>query len=83
VGDSPSSPTQDDIAVRNPNEALVALSETVQRAWAAQYNGPGNSVDEGYAIAVDSSGNVFVTGASVGANAYTEDYATIKYNAAG
>jgi len=51
--------------------------------WTNRYNGPGNSQDQAYAIAVDGSGNVFVTGYSYAGNFVNTDYATIKYSGAG
>ncbi len=47
-------------------------------AWLRRYNGPGNSSDYAYAIGLDSSGSVYVTGQSYGAGT-SGDYATIKY----
>jgi len=58
--------------------ALAQVSEE----WVARYNGPGNYHDYAEAIAVDSSGNVYVTGRSDGSGA-NFDYATIKYDSAG
>ena len=48
-----------------------------QEQWVARYHGPQEPLDAAKAIAIDNSGNVYVTGRSF------NDYATIKYNAAG
>jgi hypothetical protein len=48
-------------------------------AWVRRYNGPGNGEDRPSAIAVDDSGNVYLTGRSYGGSLVGADYATIKY----
>jgi uncharacterized delta-60 repeat protein len=48
--------------------------------WIATYNGPGNGSEGARAIAVDSAGNVYITGESYGGPSTGFDYATIKYN---
>jgi len=50
--------------------------------WTRKYDGPANGVDEADAIVLDESGNVYVTGRSLG-NTSGYDYATIKYNPSG
>jgi uncharacterized delta-60 repeat protein len=54
----------------------------VTRDWVKTYNGPGNSIDIAFSVAVDDLGNVYVTGNSPGATS-ANDIATIKYNSAG
>ena len=63
--------------------ATIKYSPSGQEEWVARYNGPGNGIDAAYALAVDGSGNVYVTGASVGTTFPDFDYATIKYNSDG
>jgi uncharacterized delta-60 repeat protein len=65
--------------VINYDYATVKYDPNGNQKWAARYNGPGNSYDIAYAMAVDSSGNVYVTGYSIGSGT-SEDYATIKYD---
>jgi hypothetical protein len=49
-----------------------------ERRWVKRYNGPGNGVDAGAAVAFDKWGNVYAGGKSVG-GASQEDYLLIKY----
>jgi hypothetical protein len=51
-------------------------------AWLRRYNGPDNGGDESYAITVDSTENVYVTGRSY-ANEKGQEYTTIKYDSSG
>jgi len=48
--------------------------------WTERYNGPGNFYDTPYSIAVQSSGDVYVSGSSGGTGTGL-DYTTIKYAA--
>jgi uncharacterized delta-60 repeat protein len=60
----------------------IKYNSAGQQQWLARYNGPENYTDQATAIAVDPSGNVYITGAS-SSSAGSLDYTTIKYNSAG
>ena len=75
TGTSAGSGTSDDYAT-------IKYYPNGDTAWVRRYNGPGNDIDEARAIALDSSGNVYVTGWSRGSGT-AWDYATIKYNSNG
>jgi len=66
----------------NDNYAVVKYNSAGVLQWAQTYNGTGNIQDDANDIAIDNSGNVFVTGESwtTGSNL---DYVTIKYNSGG
>jgi hypothetical protein len=55
------------------------FSDDGRRFWVARYNNEDeNGEDQAWAIVVDSSGNVYVTGSSQGSGT-SIDYATVKY----
>ncbi|TSA27868.1 MAG: T9SS C-terminal target domain-containing protein [Bacteroidetes bacterium] len=67
----------------NNNDFLtVKYNPSGIQEWEARYEGPAGAWDDAYSIAVDNSGNVFVTGRSGGMGT-GYDYATIKYNSSG
>ncbi|MDD5327227.1 MAG: SBBP repeat-containing protein [Phycisphaerae bacterium] len=59
--------------------STLAQAGPPMQQWVASYNGPGNHHDEATALAIDSTGNIYVTGWGYGVDT-CEDYATIKYD---
>src|SRR3990172_6892171 len=62
--------------------ATIKYDTNGNELWTARYNGLGNGYDYAAAIEVNASGNVYVTGYSVGSGT-SSDYATIKYDTDG
>ena len=66
----------------NADYATLKYSSSGVQQWVNRYHGPRISDDEAYALALDASGNVYVTGSSVGSDTIY-DYATVKYSSSG
>ncbi len=61
---------------------IIKYNSSGVQQWVQYYNGPGNSDDNASSMVIDGSGNVYITGSSVGIGT-SSDYATIKYNSSG
>ena len=66
----------------NFDYAAVKYNSDGNEQWVARYNGPGNHEDRPYSMTIDNSGNVYLTGTSLGSGT-DYDYATVKYNSIG
>jgi uncharacterized delta-60 repeat protein len=64
----------------NFDYATIKYNSNGVQQWVARYDGPASGEDTPSALVVDGSGNVYVTGSSVGT---TSDFATVKYNSSG
>jgi hypothetical protein len=66
----------------NLDYATVKYNSAGVEQWVQTYNGPVNGEDKAVDIAIDASGNVYVTGSSKGSDT-ANDYITIKYDSQG
>lgn len=67
----------------NYDYVLIKYNPAGTIIWVKQYNGTGNASDFISGMTIDNSGNIIVTGRSIGAGTALEDCVTIKYNSDG
>lgn len=72
--------TSETFGLGDPDYVTIKYNNSGQRQWLARYNGGANSNDYATAIAVDASGNVYVTGTS---GIPSGGFATVKYDSSG
>ena len=72
--------TGDSYTSRGDDYVTIKYDTNGNELWVKRYNGPGDLYDNARAIAVDPSGNIYVTGESDGNEpGFDYDYATVKY----
>lgn len=67
-----------DVEGGDTDYATIKYSPNGKQLWVMRYNGPGHDADDACALALDSLGNVYITGMSY-SSATHYDYATVKY----
>jgi uncharacterized delta-60 repeat protein len=60
--------------------ATIKYDSSGNQMWVQRWNGPTNESDVSNSIAVDASGNIYVTGTSLRTATTSGDFMTIKYN---
>jgi len=81
-----SSVTVRDFIFDPPDFATIKYSNSGVPLWTNRYDGPASGSDDPHVIAVDSNGNVFVTGSSSSSSTPAQarsDYVTIAYTNSG
>jgi uncharacterized delta-60 repeat protein len=78
-GDDPLDPAD---PITNDDYLTIKYDSDLNQVWAKRYNGPANDDDCPVDIAMDSAGNIYVTGNSEGSGTNC-DYATVKYDSNG
>lgn len=63
--------------------ATIAYDQFCTELWVARYAGPLTSADDANDIALDSSGNIYVTGYGSGSVPGSRDYVTVAYTPSG
>lgn len=79
TGNADSDPLEDAIGY---DYLTIKYNPDGDTVWVRWYNGTANNQDEAHAIAVDNSGNVYVTGYSYGIST-DRDFVTVKYSSTG
>ncbi len=74
------SPAPTPAATATPVSTPTPTPSAVAEAWVARYKGPSGGAEWVYDIAVDGSGNVYVTGKSFNDTPYDYSYVTVKYD---
>ena len=78
-GDDPLDPAD---PITDDDYLTIKYDSELNQVWAKRYNGPANGDDRPVDIAMDSAGNIYVTGKSEGSGT-NYDYATVAYNSNG